>query len=179
MKLLWLCNSAPGVVRAQISGKPAGGVNWVDHVLSGLRGAGMQLCYLPGGAALCLFPGNGRTVPAGTPAVSAGCDPQLGYGVCPHPCNGECSGAGRDASQTGSQHSGPLFCIHRPLCGRRSLSCTAKQYLPGPDPQRQYCAAAEKVFPPEHFGDLPSQNSMIIYFKGKYVECKKLNCYRR
>lgn len=36
----------------------------------------------------------------------------------------------------------------------------------------------EKVFPPEHFGDLPSQNSMIIYFKGKYTECKKLNCYK-
>ena len=51
MKLLWLCNSAPGVVRAQISGKPAGGVNWVDHVLSGLRGAGMQIRIL--------CPGNG------------------------------------------------------------------------------------------------------------------------
>lgn len=38
--------------------------------------------------------------------------------------------------------------------------------------------ATEKVFPPEHFGDLPSQNKMIIYFKGKYTECDKLNCYK-
>lgn len=37
MRILWLCNSAPGVVRAQITGQPAGAVNWVDHVLSGLR----------------------------------------------------------------------------------------------------------------------------------------------
>lgn len=46
MKLLWLCNSAPGVVRAHISGKPASGVNWVDHVLSGLRSARMQIRIL-------------------------------------------------------------------------------------------------------------------------------------
>lgn len=39
--------------------------------------------------------------------------------------------------------------------------------------------ATEKVFPPEHFGDLPSQNKMIIYFKGKYTECDKLNCYKK
>lgn len=38
--------------------------------------------------------------------------------------------------------------------------------------------ATEKIFPPEHFGDLPSQNKMIIYFKGKYCECNKLNCYK-
>ena len=35
----------------------------------------------------------------------------------------------------------------------------------------------EKIFPPEHFGDLAFQNKMIIYFKGKYCECEKLNCY--
>jgi len=46
MKLLWLCNSAPGVVRAHISGKPAGGVNWVDHVLSGLRRQGVTVRVL-------------------------------------------------------------------------------------------------------------------------------------
>ncbi len=38
--------------------------------------------------------------------------------------------------------------------------------------------ATEKVFPPEYFGDLPAQNKMIIYFKGKYLECNKLNCYK-
>lgn len=38
--------------------------------------------------------------------------------------------------------------------------------------------ATEKVFQPEHFGDLSSEDKMIIYFKGKYCECKKLNCYK-
>lgn len=38
--------------------------------------------------------------------------------------------------------------------------------------------ATELIFPPEHFGDLPSYGKMIIYFKGKYCECNKLNCYR-
>lgn len=37
----------------------------------------------------------------------------------------------------------------------------------------------EKVFLPEHFGDLPSQNKMVIYFKGKYCEATKLNCYKK
>lgn len=38
--------------------------------------------------------------------------------------------------------------------------------------------ATEKVFLPEYFGDLPSHGKMIIYFKGKYLECDKLNCYK-
>lgn len=46
MKLLWLCNNAPGVVRSHISGKPASGVNWVDHVLSGLRHQGFTVRVL-------------------------------------------------------------------------------------------------------------------------------------
>lgn len=46
MKLLWICNSAPGVIRAHISGKPASAVNWVDHVLSGLRQRGFTLRIL-------------------------------------------------------------------------------------------------------------------------------------
>ena len=36
MKLLWLCNSAPGVVKCHMTGKNLGAVNWVDHVLEGL-----------------------------------------------------------------------------------------------------------------------------------------------
>lgn len=36
MKLLWLCNTSPGVVKEKISGKGKGGL-WTDHVLSGLR----------------------------------------------------------------------------------------------------------------------------------------------
>jgi len=46
MKLLWLCNNAPGAVRAHISGRPDSGVNWVDHVLSGLRAQGYQVRIL-------------------------------------------------------------------------------------------------------------------------------------
>lgn len=46
MKLLWLCNNAPGVVRGHISGTNAGGVNWVDHVLSGLRQQGVTVRIL-------------------------------------------------------------------------------------------------------------------------------------
>lgn len=36
----------------------------------------------------------------------------------------------------------------------------------------------EKIFPPEYFADLPSENKAILYLKGKYCECKKLNCYK-
>ena len=46
MKLLWLCNNAPGVVRSHISGKPVSGVNWMDHVLSGLRSRGFTVRIL-------------------------------------------------------------------------------------------------------------------------------------
>lgn len=46
MKLLWLCNSIPGVIRAHKTGKPASAVNWVDHVLSGLRQQGVELRIL-------------------------------------------------------------------------------------------------------------------------------------
>ena len=35
-----------------------------------------------------------------------------------------------------------------------------------------------RVFPPEYFGDLSSKSKMILYFKGKYAELTKLNCYR-
>ena len=50
MKLLWLCNNAPGVVRSHISGKLQSGVNWVDHVLSGLRSRGFTVRILYRGA---------------------------------------------------------------------------------------------------------------------------------
>lgn len=46
MKLLWLCNSMPGVVRGHSSGKTASAVNWVDHVLSDLRQQGFQIRVL-------------------------------------------------------------------------------------------------------------------------------------
>lgn len=36
----------------------------------------------------------------------------------------------------------------------------------------------ERVFPPEYFGDLSNESKMVVYFKGKYCECKKLNCYK-
>lgn len=36
MKLLWLCNIMPGVVKEKVTGKPGSGL-WMDHVLSDLR----------------------------------------------------------------------------------------------------------------------------------------------
>lgn len=36
--------------------------------------------------------------------------------------------------------------------------------------------ADTKVFPPEYFGDLSER--AVLYFKGKYVEMKKINCYK-
>ena len=53
MKLLWLCNSAPGVVKSHITGKDLGAVNWVDHVLEGLRNRGLTVRIL--------CPGNGAS----------------------------------------------------------------------------------------------------------------------
>ena len=35
-----------------------------------------------------------------------------------------------------------------------------------------------RVYPPEYFGDLSANDSMILYAKGKYAEVKKINCYR-
>lgn len=52
MKLLWLCNTAPGVVRSHLSGKDVGAVNWVDHVLTGLQARGETVRIL--------CPGDGR-----------------------------------------------------------------------------------------------------------------------
>lgn len=46
MKLLWLCNSAPGVVKSHITGKNTGAVNWVDHVLADLRRQGLTIRVL-------------------------------------------------------------------------------------------------------------------------------------
>lgn len=51
MKLLWLCNTQPGVIREAIGKKGAGAVNWVDSVLRDLRLQGVQI------RVLC--PGNG------------------------------------------------------------------------------------------------------------------------
>lgn len=38
MKLLWLCNMAPSVVKSQLTGKSASGGLWIDSVLNGLLG---------------------------------------------------------------------------------------------------------------------------------------------
>ena len=51
MKLLMLCNNAPGAVRSHISGKKASAVNWVDHVLTGLREQGLTVRILYRGTA--------------------------------------------------------------------------------------------------------------------------------
>ena len=46
MKVLWLCNNAPGAVRSARSGKPESQVNWLDHVLHDLRAQGVTLRIL-------------------------------------------------------------------------------------------------------------------------------------
>ena len=51
MKLLMLCNNAPGAVRSHISGKPESAVNWVDHVLEGLRSRDLTVRILYRGTA--------------------------------------------------------------------------------------------------------------------------------
>ena len=52
MKVLWLCNNAPGAVRSALSGKPESPVNWLDSVLDGLRRRGitLRILYRGGGA---------------------------------------------------------------------------------------------------------------------------------
>ena len=51
MKLLWLCNKIPGAVKEKLTGKPASGGLWVDHVLSDLRKEDITMHIL--------FPGDG------------------------------------------------------------------------------------------------------------------------
>ncbi|MGN0978397.1 MAG: glycosyltransferase family 4 protein [Faecousia sp.] len=46
MKLLWLCNLAPGKVKEKLTGNAASGGLWVDHVLSGLRQRGLTIRIL-------------------------------------------------------------------------------------------------------------------------------------
>ena len=53
MKLLWLCNNQPGVIRSHIEGREAGAVNWMDHVLDDLRREGVTI------RVLC--PGDGQS----------------------------------------------------------------------------------------------------------------------
>ena len=53
MKLLWLCNNQPGVIRSHIEGREVGAVNWMDHVLDDLRREGVRI------RVLC--PGDGQS----------------------------------------------------------------------------------------------------------------------
>ena len=46
MKVLWLCNNAPGMVRSALSGKQESQVNWLDHVLQDLLDQGITLRIL-------------------------------------------------------------------------------------------------------------------------------------
>ncbi len=46
MKLLWLCNNAPGLIRSHISGRQMSAVNWMDHVLDQLRQQGVTVRIL-------------------------------------------------------------------------------------------------------------------------------------
>ena len=46
MKVLWLCNNAPGMVRSALSGKQESQVNWLDHVLQDLLDQGIAAAAL-------------------------------------------------------------------------------------------------------------------------------------
>ncbi len=70
MRLLWLCNNAPGVIRAHQNHTPVEAVNWVDQVLEGLRRQGLCLHVLfrgtPGAGALddgCTYLGFDEPLP--------------------------------------------------------------------------------------------------------------------
>ena len=70
MRLLWLCNNAPGVIRAHQNHTPVEAVNWVDQVLEGLRKQGLCLHVLfrgtPGAGALddgCTYLGFDEPLP--------------------------------------------------------------------------------------------------------------------
>lgn len=52
MKLLWLCNMAPGVVKEILTGKVGSGGLWMDHVLKDLRQQDLHIHIL--------CPGNGK-----------------------------------------------------------------------------------------------------------------------
>ncbi len=70
MKLLWLCNLAPGKVKENISGKAVSGGLWVDHVLSGLRQQNLRMHILcPGNGCVGALDENCTyaTFPAGLP----------------------------------------------------------------------------------------------------------------
>ena len=53
MKLLWLCNTAPGAVKEILTGNVGAGGLWVDHVLQSLRQEGLQIHIL--------CPGSGKS----------------------------------------------------------------------------------------------------------------------
>lgn len=71
-----------------------------------------------------------------------------------------------------SKHFSDLFGMKKVLKVGNSLT-ESNQTTSGKSVQE----TEEKVFPPEYFGDLPNNRKMILYFKGKYCECEKLNCY--
>ena len=65
------------------------------------------------------------------------------------------------------------------MCGYKKILKVSNSETHSGEPTtgRTVSEASEKVFPPEYFGDLPSRKKLILYIKGKYVECKKINCY--
>lgn len=52
MKILWICNMTPGVIRQKRTGEPSSGL-WVDHMIQDLRGTEHRLHIL--------FPGSGTS----------------------------------------------------------------------------------------------------------------------
>lgn len=46
MRLMWLCNIAPGVIKEKLTGSPTSGGLWIDHVLSDLMEEDLELRIL-------------------------------------------------------------------------------------------------------------------------------------
>lgn len=70
--------------------------------------------------------------------------------------------------------------LYSEIFGQRKVLkvSTSETKSKGDSTGRSIQEATEMVFPPTHFGDLPANGRMIIYFKGKYAECFKINCYK-
>ena len=66
MKLLWLCNMAPGAVQAAMDGKKTSGL-WVDHVLSDLRKEARETASADSWMTNAALPASPRGTPMSIP----------------------------------------------------------------------------------------------------------------
>lgn len=70
--------------------------------------------------------------------------------------------------------------IYSEIFGQRKVLkiSTSETKAKGDSTGRSIQESTELIYPPTHFGDLPANGKMVVYFKGKYTECLKINCYK-